>query len=441
MRRLLVIALGTLVAGLLIGVADVGDGGDASGASRCTYADGVVSVAADRSRPSTLRVGPAREIRLDGAPCGTATTGDVTSIEVGGSDAEVRVDLRGGSFERVPITVELSGDDTAVRVIGGERGERIVAADSTVRLPPDAGDRIRTRGVDLLAVESGEGSDEVDGRRYDGALSLTGGAGPDSLSGGREDDVIRGGRGADRLRGGAGADRIYGGGRRDAMFGGAGSDVIRGGSGRDTCEGGKDGDRLASCDPPWLFEAARIDRRTRERITPTSWRRGCPVGIGDLRLIALRFWGFDSDVHRGELIVNRDAVTAMRSAMRSIYRARFPIRRMRLIDDYGGDDHRSMSADNTSAFNCRYVAGRPGVWSRHAYGRAIDVNTIENPYVTPGGHVSPPEGRPYADRSRDAPGMVRHGDATWRAFDAAGWGWAGDWSGTKDYQHFSADGQ
>jgi hypothetical protein len=100
-----------------------------------------------------------------------------------------------------------------------------------------------------------------------------------------------------------------------------------------------------------------------------------------------------------------------------------------------------MDDDNTSAFNCRYVAGKPGVWSQHAYGRAIDINTIENPYVTPSGYVSPPAGRPYADRSRRAPGMVRHGDATWRAFRAAGWGWAGDWSGTKDYQHFSANGE
>ena len=82
---------------------------------------------------------------------------------------------------------------------------------------------------------------------------------------------------------------------------------------------------------------------------------------------------------------------------------RYPIRQMRLVDAYGADDHRSMAADNTSAFNCRFVAGSPGVWSEHAYGRAIDVNPIENPYVTASGYVSPPEGAPYVRPCARAP--------------------------------------
>jgi hypothetical protein len=124
-----------------------------------------------------------------------------------------------------------------------------------------------------------------------------------------------------------------------------------------------------------------------------------------------------------------------------LYRDRYPIRRMRLIDKYGASDRKSMAADNTSAFNCRFVAGRPGVWSQHAYGRAIDVNPIENPYVTSSGHVSPPAGRPFADRSRKVPGMIHAGDATVRAFAAAGWEWGGNWSWPKDYQHFSSNGR
>ena len=90
--------------------------------------------------------------------------------------------------------------------------------------------------------------------------------------------------------------------------------------------------------------------------------------------------------------------------MRALYRLRFPIRQMRLVDAYGADDHRSMDADNTSAFNCRFVAGSPGVWSEHAYGRAIDVNPVENPYVTASGYVSPPAGAPYARRSPPSQG-------------------------------------
>ncbi|MEK6252391.1 MAG: M15 family metallopeptidase [Actinomycetota bacterium] len=97
---------------------------------------------------------------------------------------------------------------------------------------------------------------------------------------------------------------------------------------------------------------------------------------------------------------------------------------MRLVDAYGADDHRSMAADNTSAFNCRFINGQPGVWSQHAFGKAIDIDPIENSYVTGSGFVSPPAGSPYADRSRHARGMVHRGDPTVRAFSAIGWGWA-----------------
>lgn len=99
-----------------------------------------------------------------------------------------------------------------------------------------------------------------------------------------------------------------------------------------------------------------------------------------------------------------------------------------------------MDADNTSAFNCRFVSGRPGVWSEHAYGRAIDINPIENPYVTASGYVSPPAGAPFAQRGRHAKGVVhRHGPVV-RAFAEAGWQWGGNWPWPKDYQHFSTTG-
>jgi hypothetical protein len=187
-------------------------------------------------------------------------------------------------------------------------------------------------------------------------------------------------------------------------------------------------------------KASPLDPATRRRITGSSWHPGCPVGRGDLRLLRLSHFGFDGEVHKGRLIVHEDVDKAILRAMRSLYRHRFPIRRMRLVDAYGADDHRSMDADNTSAFNCRFIAGQSGVWSQHAYGKAIDINPIENPYVTSFGDVSPPAGAPYANRSREAPGMIHSGDATVRAFTAIGWGWGGRWSWPKDYQHFSANG-
>jgi D-alanyl-D-alanine carboxypeptidase-like protein len=192
--------------------------------------------------------------------------------------------------------------------------------------------------------------------------------------------------------------------------------------------------------PAFRGEVERIDAATRMRMSGVSWRPGCPVGFAELRLLKVSHWGFDRRVHRGRLVVHREAARGMLGAMRSLYRQRFPIRRMRLVDAYGADDHRSMAADNTSAFNCRYVAGQPGVWSEHAFGRAIDVNPVENPYVTGSGYASPPAGAPYARRSRHRRGMI-HGDgAVVAAFAAIGWKWAGNWAWPKDYQHFSATG-
>ena len=126
---------------------------------------------------------------------------------------------------------------------------------------------------------------------------------------------------------------------------------------------------------------------------------------------------------------------------RTLYAARFPIRQMRPIDVFDGNDSRSTAADNTSAFNCRFaVAPGPKHWSMHAYGEAIDVNTVENPYIQ-SGRVSPVNAAAYADRTNVRPGMAVEGGALVRAFARVGWGWGGRWAGSPDYQHFSTNGR
>jgi hypothetical protein len=200
------------------------------------------------------------------------------------------------------------------------------------------------------------------------------------------------------------------------------------------------GDARASEAAVFRGRVERIDAATRERMSGVSWHRGCPVGFAGLRLLTVSHWGFDARAHRGRLVVNRDAAGAMLEVMRTLYKLRFPIRQMRLVDAYGADDHLSMAADNTSAFNCRFVAGSGGAWSEHAYGRAIDLNPLENPYVTESGYVSPPAGAPFADRSRHRRGMVHRGGAAVEAFAAVGWEWGGNWPWPRDYQHFSATG-
>lgn len=187
------------------------------------------------------------------------------------------------------------------------------------------------------------------------------------------------------------------------------------------------------------FSFGPIDAATKQRMTGVSWRPGCPVGLDDLRLLKVRHWGFDNRVHRGRLVVHEDSARGMVRVMRNLFRHRFKIRRMRLVDAYGADDHRSMAADNTSAFNCRFVSGTSR-WSEHAYGRAIDVNPIENPYADSDGYVSPPAGAPYRDRSQRAEGLIHRGGNVVQAFAAIGWEWGGYWSWPKDYQHFSLTG-
>ena len=189
---------------------------------------------------------------------------------------------------------------------------------------------------------------------------------------------------------------------------------------------------------PFEASISRLDRETRELMTGSSWHERCPVDLRHLRLVRLTYIGFDGEAHLGRLVVHRRWAEEIVEVFRRLYRREFPIRRLRLVDRYGADDRESMRHDSTSAFNCRYVAGTT-VWSQHAYGRAIDVNPVENPYVD-GSYVSPPNGESYADRSDVRPGMIFERDVVWRAFHRIGWEWGGTWSSAQDYQHFSANG-
>jgi hypothetical protein len=192
--------------------------------------------------------------------------------------------------------------------------------------------------------------------------------------------------------------------------------------------------------PPFAGSVGVLSPAVRQTMTGVSWKPGCHVGLDELRLVRARIVGMDGRAYVGRIVVHRDVATEVVAVFRRLYAARFPIRRMVPVDAYGGSDFRSIEADNTSAFNCRYVDGTSR-WSEHAYGRAIDLNPIENPYVTSGGTTSHRASRPYLRRAPYRLGMAVEGGVVVRAFDAAGWGWGGRWSGARDYQHFSASGR
>ncbi|HEY8125966.1 MAG TPA: M15 family metallopeptidase [Methylocystis sp.] len=150
---------------------------------------------------------------------------------------------------------------------------------------------------------------------------------------------------------------------------------------------------------------------------------------------------FDGNAQTGSLIVAKSVAKAVAAAFQDIFDSgKFRIYRMSLIDEFGGDDARSMAANNTSAFNCRTTDR--GAMSRHAYGKAVDINPVQNPYRE-GGLTEPEAGRAYDElskRRRDIVGIIVDGDVVTRAFARQGWRWGGHWKRSVDYQHFSNDG-
>ncbi len=187
---------------------------------------------------------------------------------------------------------------------------------------------------------------------------------------------------------------------------------------------------------PYRWTSKPIDAAMAQRMH-YSWRAGCPVPLRDLRFMTMTFLGFDGQPHTGQMVVHADAVGAVARIFQKLYVANFPVAHLRLVDDYHGSDDESMAGNNTSAFNCRRVEGSTS-WSLHAYGRAIDINPIQNPYVR-GSYVDPPAGRPYATRTPYRKGMVNR--TVIDAFAAQGWGWGGNFRTAKDYQHFSRGGR
>jgi 5-hydroxyisourate hydrolase-like protein (transthyretin family) len=139
---------------------------------------------------------------------------------------------------------------------------------------------------------------------------------------------------------------------------------------------------------------SRVPDRVWAQMTGATWHAGCPVGRTQLRLARINYWDYSGYRRRGEFVAHADAVGAIVGALAEMYTQGLPLRSLYRVDRFGwssrlrgGDDHASMAAGNTSVFNCRDVVNRPGVRSPHSYGRAIDVNTWENPYRSARGTV------------------------------------------------------
>ena len=216
----------------------------------------------------------------------------------------------------------------------------------------------------------------------------------------------------------------------------------------------------------------------REMRAKKSWHPGCPVAPGELAYLVTAFWGFDGSPHYGELVVHAALSALLLDSLQNAYNARFPIASMELIEEFDADDERSMAANNSSAFNCREVPGKPGVFSRHSFGAALDINPRQNPFVqvkssalrargwngtgdksdflaiigfsgasaaadfctkNPAGClVLPLDSAPYLERGGSRPGMLQPGDPVLSAFGQRGFVWGGTWR-IPDYQHLDYD--
>jgi D-alanyl-D-alanine carboxypeptidase len=179
-------------------------------------------------------------------------------------------------------------------------------------------------------------------------------------------------------------------------------------------------------------------------VSAHEWQKGCPVPLSGLRLLTVTYYGFDDRSHAGRLVVRDRYAAGLATVFRKLYAMRFPIHHMTLAM-YGPSRGWPADLDMTGSFECRQAVPSPctggtgtGSWSEHAYGEAVDLNPIENPYVGCG-MSRDRSSRSYIDRSRLRKGMVT--PEVVAAFRSIGWGWGGAWSGsTHDYMHFSASG-
>ena len=186
--------------------------------------------------------------------------------------------------------------------------------------------------------------------------------------------------------------------------------------------------------PDSVFVSMPIPTEVEARVRGVSYPDHATIPLEDLRYLRLSYVDFEGNPQIGELVCNKRIADDLVDIFRELYKARYPIRSIRLIDDYGGKDEASMAEDNTSCFNYRPKSGGRSL-SKHALGLAVDVNPLENPYVR-GRTVLPADAGPYVDRGQTFPHKIDKNDLCYKLFRQHGFTWGGSWGPLKDYQHF-----
>ena len=188
-----------------------------------------------------------------------------------------------------------------------------------------------------------------------------------------------------------------------------------------------------------------IPAAVEREMSGTTWEPGCPVGLEDLRLLRFNYLGLDGEIHRGPMVVHASVARDVLGVFEQLFDAGFPLKHVALAHRWRPNGPINTTRSVTASFNCRPALNPDlsptGTWSEHSYGLAVDVNPLQNPYVAADGSVRRPAAEVYLDRSRELPGMIHAGDVVVRSFAGIGWEWGGNWSGKKDYMHFSLRGR
>lgn len=187
------------------------------------------------------------------------------------------------------------------------------------------------------------------------------------------------------------------------------------------------------------FSAQPLPSKIIAKISGKSFVPNDVIGLEDLSYLKVLHYGFDDETHEGELIVNKAIAEEVLDIFRELYEKRFPIEKIILIDEFDADDDKSMAANNSSAFCFRRLTGETGL-SEHAYGFAVDINPLYNPYVRRWEDESllilPPSGAIYIERNPNIKGTICKGNDCYNAFVSRGWEWGGEWSDIDDNHHF-----
>lgn len=186
------------------------------------------------------------------------------------------------------------------------------------------------------------------------------------------------------------------------------------------------------------FVSLPLNDKIFKRMNKKSYKEDCTIPRSQLRYLKVLHYNLNQEICLGELVCNQAIANDLIEIFKTLFKAKYPIERMVLIDEYGANDELSMQANNTSCFNFRRVAGSKKL-SNHSSGCAIDINPRYNPMVKIRNgktSFSPKNAQPFINRSASFPYKIDTNDLCYKEFRKKGFIWGGSWKSVKDYQHF-----